>query len=77
MKQIHKRWSYRQVTEATEAQIRSLVEQARSKPEEARLFRQWAYGVYLGWESLTVGWRIDGDGERMKLLAESVWQYES
>ena len=39
-----------------------------SEPKEAALLRHWAYGVDLLWNDLTLGWRNDGDGERMEAL---------
>ncbi len=62
-----KSWSYRKITLEAERRIRSLVE-GRS-PEDERLYRQWAYGVHLGWNSLTMGWQQDDDGERLEALA--------
>lgn len=65
-----RQWSYRQVTAAAETEIRQLVEQSTAKdPAERQLVRQWAYGVFLGWSSLTTGWQEVGDNERLKALA--------
>lgn len=67
-------WSYKQVTESTEKQIASLAESAKKRPddESVRLYRAWAYGVYLGWNHLTMGWQKDGDDARLNALAETV-----
>lgn len=66
-----KTWSYRQITDETERQIISLMEEAaRRHREGGEPYRQWAYGVYLGWERLTCGWRTEGDDDRMKALME-------
>jgi hypothetical protein len=63
-----KRWSYRQVTEKAEARIRELL--TFDDDDSRRLRQQWAYGVYLGWYNLTVGWQEDGDSDRLKAIAE-------
>lgn len=34
-----------------------------------RLYRAWAYGVYLG---VTMGWQKDGDDARLNAMAEAV-----
>ena len=67
-------WSYKQVTESTEKQIVFLADSARKRPdaESIRLYRAWAYGVYLGWDRLTMGWQKDGDSARLNALAEAV-----
>jgi hypothetical protein len=65
-----KSWTYKQITEEAERQITALMEDASRKPkkEDQALLRQWAYGVYLGWNRLTMGWMEDGDDERLKAL---------
>lgn len=67
-----KSWSYRQITEKAEPQIKKLMARADSATdyEEKRLYRQWAYGVFLGWSSLTDGWIQDGDLERLENLTK-------
>lgn len=65
-----KTWSYKAITEKTEQQIASLLESAAGRPaEEARIYQAWAYGAYMLWDQVTVGWRGNGEGERMKALA--------
>ena len=72
-----KNWSYKQVTEAAERQIKNLAESAGKRldqPIGLKLYQDWAYGVYLGWEELTAGWQKDGDNARVKAAAEAVGQ---
>ncbi|MEP6606345.1 MAG: hypothetical protein ABJA60_09555 [Nitrosospira sp.] len=65
-----KTWNYTAVTKEAERRITDLMTQSRqqSEPKEAALLRHWAYGVYLLWDDLTLGWRNEGDGERMEAL---------
>lgn len=50
-----KSWSYAQITDQAKSQISSLMAEAEDRPdEEAQHLRQWAYGVYLMWERLTL-----------------------
>jgi hypothetical protein len=67
-------WSYKQATESAEKQISDLAESAKKRPddESVRLYRAWAFGVYLGWEHLTVGWQKDGDNARLQAMADAV-----
>jgi len=74
-----KSWSYAAVTKQAEDKIRSLLTSAsqdnsnRSESDNKRradLYRDWAYGVYLGWESLVSGWMDHPqDKDRMEKLA--------
>ena len=67
-----KTWSYKAITEKVEHEINSLMKQ-RSTSEsdfERRMFQGWAYGVFLGWKNLTIGWMKDGDVERLESLTE-------
>jgi hypothetical protein len=67
-----KTWSYAAITAAAEARIRSLTDNSQaSDPHAMRLRREWAYGVYLGWNELTLGWQNDGDDERLRTLTEA------
>lgn len=65
-----KTWSYKTVTERAEKEIKSLMEQYRKDSDEfaKRLHHDWAYGVFLGWKELTMGWQNDGDCERLESL---------
>jgi hypothetical protein len=65
-----KTWSYRQVTESARQEITKLLDTANKAqdPVEAKFCRQWAYGVYCGWNSLTWGWQDHRDTESMRLL---------
>lgn len=78
----HKAWSYRQLTEATEAQIhfhadflRKLL--ARSPNDRLNHIHVsqvsgWAYGAFVLWQSMTQGWQDSSDEQRLRNLAESV-----
>lgn len=67
-------WSYASITQAAEKEIASLAASASSlsDPSESRPYRDWAYGVYLGWCHLTLGWMADGDNDRLRALAENM-----
>lgn len=68
---IEKNWSYAQVTAEAEKQITTLMKRAEGMPEaEAYMVRQWAFGVFVLWDNLTMGWRESGDGDRMRSLTE-------
>lgn len=51
-------WNYDQVTENAVARITSLIVAQNDTGDSVR--KQWAYGVYLGWSSLTTGWQRRG-----------------
>lgn len=63
-------WTYQQITEKAEKQIKLLMARADSAADydEKKLYRQWAYGVFLGWSDLTSGWMREGDLERLESL---------
>ena len=65
-------WSYKQVSESTANTITSLMSQAKADTDthSKNLYRHWAYGAYLTWEHLTLGWRENGDAEEMKALLD-------
>lgn len=68
-------WDYAAITQAAEERITGLMDRARQtqandKQLETRLLRQWAYGVYLLWDDLTIGWQNDGDDARMEALTD-------
>lgn len=66
-----KTWSYAAVTKKAEEKIVSLMSQSRvmaKHPDEARVFRYFAYGVFLAWNDLTMGWQDAGDSEKMEAL---------
>lgn len=64
-----KRLTYRQITAAAEQEIREIMTMATGDHLD-HVFRQWAKGVWRGWNSLTLGWQDDGDGARLKSLFE-------
>lgn len=66
-----KQWSYSDVTESVENRIRSFAESASTSPAAVDLYREWAYGAFLSWDTLTSGWQKEGDRERIESLANS------
>ena len=65
-KRYEKTWSYRELTDQAEARIRSLMDPARETPLQLR--REWAYGVFLGWQVMTMGYIDAGDISRLEAL---------
>lgn len=65
-----KSWTYQEITETIEQEILSLQDHAvKSSREDAMIILSWAYGVYLGWHSLTSPRRDEGDDARLRALA--------
>ncbi|WP_429927052.1 hypothetical protein [Achromobacter xylosoxidans] len=77
-----KAWSYKQLTEATEARIRShadfLKELLALNPDDrlnhisVSQVSSWAYGAFNLWRDLTQGWHTPADEMRIRALADSV-----
>lgn len=77
-----KSWSYIQLTEATEARIRShadflkrmLAENSSNRPNDMYVSQvsNRAYGAFLLWRSTTQDWQDPNDVERLRVLAESL-----
>lgn len=66
-----RQWSYAAVTLATEKELQRLIRFADGRDGSFRdQVRNWTYGVYLAWYSLTIGWQKDGDGERLEALTK-------
>jgi hypothetical protein len=64
-----KKWSYADVTACAEREIERLMSAARVLPaDEARTYRQWAYGVYVGWRQLTGGDQDEHDASRLEQM---------
>lgn len=64
-----KSWSYKQVTEMAERQIRQhIAERQDDDITMARISRNFAWGAYLFWSGLTMGWQKEGDDERLKAI---------
>lgn len=71
--QNKKTWAYAEITGSTEAEIRRLMVCAAHAGEHERTAQQfldWAYGVFLSWNSLTAGWQVKGDSERLMALTD-------
>jgi hypothetical protein len=68
-----KQWSYKEVTDCTEREIKYLVSASRRRVgDDAEFLRQWAYGAYLMWEMLTMGHCDPLDDVRLQALANSM-----
>lgn len=65
-------WSYAAVTLAAEKELQRLIRLADSPTIDKTYVRGWMYGVYLAWNSLTIGWQEDGDGKRLETLAQNL-----
>lgn len=66
-----KMWSYKAITEQTEREIRRLVEEdAKLDDFTVRLRKTWAWGVFMFWNNLTMGWQKEGDSERLEALTK-------
>jgi hypothetical protein len=65
---IEKPWSYKQITAAAEKSILGSMTLAAkaTEPLEAMLHWRTAWGVFRGWESLTMGWQQKADAERLE-----------
>ena len=62
-------WTYEEITKKAEERIEGLMVKARdinNDIERRLLYTTWAYGVFLGWKDLTMGWMDDGDCERLE-----------
>lgn len=65
-----KRWTYKQITDNAEEQIRRATANAAESPNLAYLYREQARGVYEMWFTLVTGWIEDGDIERLRNLTD-------
>lgn len=68
---LHKRWTYRQITDKAEKRIRALMAEAAEAPHLAHYYHEQARGVLNLWNDLTSGWIADGDIERLHGLLKS------
>jgi len=66
-----KRWTYKQITDAAEEEIRRAMQNAKAAPDLAELYRQHARGAYALWNQVTSGWIEDGDINRLHELMQS------
>lgn len=68
-----KSWNYKEVTIKAIEKIMALKEGAKTRNEwSKKAYNDWAYGVYLGWEAITIGHQKEGDDEYIRNLANSV-----
>ena len=66
---MSKSWTYDQITDEAEAQIKQHMRDAETSGESDRkMYRDWAAGAYLLWHSLTIGAHEQGADEKMKAL---------
>jgi len=75
-------WSYKQLTEATEAQIQFhadfLKRLLARNPDDrhnhisVNQVSSWAYGAFSLWRDLTQGWHTTADEMRIRALADAV-----
>ena len=63
-----KRWTYKQITDAAETEIRRAMQKAKDAPQLSHMYHQHARGVYALWNEVTSGWIKDGDIERLHAL---------
>jgi hypothetical protein len=65
-------WTYNDITSTAEKEIQRLMQHAAAvaatSAEDARTYRDFAYGVYAGWSGLTMGWQEEGDDDRIRAL---------
>ena len=66
-----KSWNYEEITQEAERRIVTLIENRDSQDRDMEIRKQWAYGVYLGWNSLCMGWMKPSDDERLKSLVNN------
>jgi hypothetical protein len=70
---VKQRWNYKEITDCVEKEIKHLLDVAHGKTgDEAEFRRQWAYGVYLMWEMLTVGHCDPLDDVRLQALVNDM-----
>lgn len=67
-----KSWSYKKITQKAEEEITSLMRPGNDEEFDRKVRRNWAYGVFLGWRSLTMGYMNEGDYERLQKLTEGI-----
>lgn len=65
-------WSYRQITEAAEQQIRASMGLAARHAARANEHRAYAFGAYNLWFRITAGSQMPGDAERLEKLTNGV-----
>lgn len=68
-----KSWSYEELTDATEREIRSLLSVAASNPVKGRGrerdAERFAHGMFLNWNAITLGHQRIEDVKRLRELA--------
>lgn len=66
-----KSWSYKQVTELAERQIRGYMADSQNNRDMSRISLSFAWGAYGFWSGLTMGWQEEGDDERLKAIIKT------
>lgn len=67
-----KTWSYAEITRIAEERIKqSMARRAKSSSQRDQLFDETlAFGIYIGWDSLTHPYQKPGDKERLEKLTD-------
>lgn len=66
-----KRWTYKQITDNAEAQMKAALANAAERPDLAYMYREQAKGIYEMWFTLVMGWIGDGDIARLRALTDT------
>jgi hypothetical protein len=67
-----KHWTYAEITEATEQQIKMSMELAvDSSKDAAQCYRMMASGCYFAWAAITSGYQKPGDAKRLSAMSEA------
>jgi hypothetical protein len=72
-----KRWTYKQVTQSAEGELRRLAALARRESHDramVHVYSTMANGVVALWRGLTMGWQTSEDAARLDALALGVRQ---
>jgi hypothetical protein len=67
-----KRWTYAEITEATEHHIKTTMALASEASRDAsQCYRMMASGAYLAWAAITSGYQQPGDAKRLAAMSEA------
>lgn len=61
-----KTWTYDELTEKAESEIKRLMQSKYQNVKDS------AFGAYMLWYNITVGWQKDGDAEKMVALTKEM-----
>ena len=73
---MKKTWTYQEITESAIRLIRSSMQlsekaSANGDTDLAGTFRQFAFGNWCCWNTLTSGWQEPGDCERLESMTKA------